>query len=96
MSVHCNSTKKSKATPSLSYTLRPEVKDADMVEALYQIDEQFNPAIPENCLGGTVAKASPSTQKLGKAQTFRNCVNLSLKSKVTPGQKMVQGPRDGK
>ena len=96
MAVLCNLTKKSKATRSLSYTLRPEVKDPDMVEALFQIGEQFNPAIPENCLGGTVAKASPSTQKLGKAQTFRNCVNLSLKSKVTPGQKMVQGPRDGK
>ena len=31
--------KKSKAAASLSYTLPPEAKDADMIEAQYQIGE---------------------------------------------------------
>ena len=48
------------AASSLSYTLCPKAKDPNMVEALFQIGEHFNPAMPENCLGGKVANASPS------------------------------------
>jgi hypothetical protein len=60
MEVQSNFSKKSKTATSLSYTLRPEAKDTNMVKALYQIGEQFNPVIPENCLDGKVTKSSPS------------------------------------
>ena len=45
----------SKAGSSLSYTLCPEAKDADMIEAVIQIGEHFAPVMPEMCFGGKVA-----------------------------------------
>jgi len=47
-----NLAKKSKATPSLSYTLRLGVRDVNLVEAQYQIGERFKPVMPEYGLGG--------------------------------------------
>ena len=60
MAVQSNFSKKSKASYSLSYTLHPEAKDADMVKAQIQIDDHFNPAKPENCYDGNAFKLSSS------------------------------------
>ena len=60
MAVQSNFSKKSKASYSLSYTLRPEAKDADMVKAQIQIDDHFNPAKPEICFGYMMDKPSQS------------------------------------
>jgi hypothetical protein len=55
-----NSSKNSKAVPSLSYTLCQEAKDANIIEAMFQIDEHFSPAMPENCYDGKAFKLSSS------------------------------------
>ena len=60
MAVTTVLSKKLKAAPSLGYSLCPEAKDADMVEAAVQICKQFTPIIPEMCYGGKVINQYPS------------------------------------